>query len=143
MPQTSQSQPRRAPCKHEGGSQKSHWRYRYFGVFPNTNVSSEGAAYHGAELPLIFGTTLSAQNSTRQGTKFQAYIQGTWTASAKDPACGLRTYGGGWPAYDPARKSLIRLAYDDSGGANLSFTILCDAGCVNAGLSALESSLFG
>jgi carboxylesterase type B len=68
------------------------WRYRYFGVFPNTNVSWEGGAYHGAELPLIFGTTSSPPNSTAEEIKFEAYIQGAWTAFAKDPANGLRTY---------------------------------------------------
>jgi carboxylesterase type B len=119
------------------------WRYRYFGVFPNTNVSWEGGAYHGAELPLIFGTTSSTPglNSTAEEIKFQAYIQGAWAAFAKDPVNGLRTYEGGWPLYDPAKKSLIRLAYDNHVGTNLASPMVYDAGCVNASLAALEAML--
>jgi carboxylesterase type B len=124
-------------------AQNHTWRYRYFGVFPNTNVSWEGGAYHGAELPLIFGTTSSILNSTAEEIRFQAYIQGAWAAFAKDPVHGLTSYEGGWPLYDPAKKSLIRLAYDDFIGTNLAFPALYDAGCVNASLSALEASVFG
>ena len=117
------------------------WRYRYFGVFPNINISSEGGAYHAAELPLLFGTTFSTPNSTAEEIKFEAYMRGAWTTFAKDPANGLTTYEGGWPLYDPAKKSLIRLAYDNHVGTNLAFPMLYDAGCVNANLSALEASL--
>lgn len=119
------------------------WRYRYFGIFPNINVSSEGGAYHGAELPLIFGTTFSPPNATAEEIKFEAYMRGAWTAFAKDPVKGLRTYEGGWPLYDPAKESLIRLAYHNLVGTNVAFPMLYDAGCVNASLSALEASIFG
>jgi carboxylesterase type B len=121
------------------------WRYRYFGNFPNTNVSSEGGAYHGAELPLLFGTTSSTPgpNSTAEELKFQTYLQGAWTTFAKDPVHGLQTYGGGWPLYNPAEKSLLRLAYNNHVGTNLAFPMIYDAGCVNASLSALVASLLG
>ena len=65
------------------------------------------------------------------------------TTFAKDPANGLTTYEGGWPLYDPAEESLIRLAYDNLVGTNLAFPMLYDAGCVNASLSALMSKIFG
>jgi len=121
------------------------WRYRYFGNFPNTNVSSEGGAYHGAELPLLFGTTSSTPgpNSTVEELKFQTYLQGAWTTFAKDPVHGLRTYEGGWPLYNAAEKSLLRLAYNNRVGTNLAFPMVYDAGCVNASLSALVASLLG
>jgi carboxylesterase type B len=119
------------------------WRYRYFGVFPNINVSWEGGAYHGAELPLIFGTTFSTPNSTAEEIKFESYLRGAWTAFAKDPVNGLRRYGGGWPLYDPAEKSLIRLGYENLVGTHLALPMLYDVGCVNANLLALISSLLG
>lgn len=113
------------------------WRYRYHGVFPNTDISSEGRAYHGAELTLLFGTIFTTPNSTDAEIRFEAYIQGAWTAFAKDPVHGLTTYEGGWPLYDPSRESLIRLAYDNLVGTNLAFPEVYDAGCVNASLMDL------
>ncbi|KAH8588440.1 Alpha/Beta hydrolase protein [Bisporella sp. PMI_857] len=119
------------------------WRYRYFGVFPNTNISSQGGAYHGAELQLIFGTTFSTPNSTAEEIKFEDYIQGAWATFAKDPVNGLTTYEDGWPLYDPAKESLIRLAYDNLVGTNLASPEPYDAGCVNASLTALICRVFG
>jgi carboxylesterase type B len=123
------------------------WRYRFFGVFPNTNVSWEGGAYHGAELPLIFGTTSStpdaAGNSSAEEIKFQAYIQGAWAAFAKDPTHGLSTYEGGWPKYDSTKETLVRLAYDNQVGPNLAFPMPYDEGCATADLAALIAALLG
>ncbi|KAI9745016.1 MAG: hypothetical protein M1818_001294 [Claussenomyces sp. TS43310] len=119
------------------------WRYRFFGVFPNINVSSEAGAYHGAELQLIFGTTFSTPKSTVEEINFEAYIRGAWVAFAKDPVNGLTTYEGGWPLYDPAEESLIRLGYDNLVGTNLEFPIFYDVGCPNANLAALITSLLG
>lgn len=119
------------------------WRYRYFGVFPNTNVSWEGGAYHGAELPLIFGTTSSLLNSTSEEIKMETYIKGAWAAFAKDPAHGLSAYDGGWPLYDPAKESLVRLAHDNLVGTNLALPMPYDADCANANLTALISRLLG
>lgn len=119
------------------------WRYRYFGVFPNINISSEGGAYHGAELQLLFGTTFLTPNSTAEEIRFETYLRGAWTTFAKDPVNGLTTYEGGWPLYDPTEESLIRLGYDNLVGTNLAFPMLYDARCVNASITALESSVFG
>ena len=119
------------------------WRYRFFGVFPNINVSSEGGAYHGAELQLLFGTTFSTPSATAEEIKFEAYLRGAWTTFAKDPVNGLSTYAGGWPLYDPAEKSLIRLGYENGVGTNLAFPMQYDAACVNSSLSALITSIFG
>lgn len=118
------------------------WRYRYFGIFPNINVSSEGGVYHVAELPLIFGSTFSHPNATAEEIKFEAYMRGAWTAFAKDPVKGLRTYEGGWPSYDPAKESLVCLAYHNLVSTNVAFPMLYDVGCVNASLSALQASIF-
>ena len=120
------------------------WRYRFFGVFPNTNFSSESGAYHGAELPLLFGfQPILTPNATTEELKVQKYMRGAWTAFAKDPVHGLKTYDGGWPLYDPAKKSLIRLAYDNHVGTHLGFPMFYDSGCVNASLAALEALILG
>ncbi|KAH8653152.1 Alpha/Beta hydrolase protein [Tricladium varicosporioides] len=119
------------------------WRYRFHGVYPNINISSEGGAWHGAELQLIFGTLLTTPNSTAEEIEFEKYIQGAWTTFAKDPVNGLKTYEGGWPVYDPAKESLIRLAFDNTAGTHLAFPELYDAGCANASLAALISRLLG
>ena len=119
------------------------WKYRYFGVWENTNISSEGRAWHGAELQLIFGTTYLTGKSTVEEMAFEKYLRGAWTTFAKDPANGLMTYEAGWPSYDPTKESLIRLAYDNLVGTNLAFPMLYDSGCVDANITALECSVFG
>jgi carboxylesterase type B len=118
------------------------WRYRYFGNWPNTNVSSEGGAYHGAELPLVFGSLSALANSTTGESKFEAYIQGAWATFAKDPVHGLRRYKDEWPEYNPAKKSLIRLAFNNLVGTNIASPIDYDRLCINTSLIALETSLF-
>lgn len=120
------------------------WRYRWFAVFPDIDISSEAGAYHGIELPLIFGTTdlFSTVDATADEIIFTAYVRGAWAAFAKDPVNGLTAYG--WPLYDPAQETLIRLGFDNSTGLNLAFPILYDAGCANAtSLLDLEISLLG
>jgi hypothetical protein len=87
------------------------------------------------------GTTFSL-NAAAEEIKFKAYMQGAWTAFAKDPVKGLRTYKGRWPLYGPTKESL-RLAYHNLVGTNVAFPMLYDTGCVNASLSALEASIFG
>lgn len=119
------------------------WRYRYFGVFPNTNISSEGGAWHGAELQLVFGTTYLTGNNTAEETAFEKYLQGAWTTFAKDPIKGLMTYEGGWPLYNPAEKTLVRLGYGGAVGTNLASPVIYDSTCPNVSLSALITNLFG
>ena len=70
------------------------WRYRYFGDFPNlelTTVPASGA-WHGAEVPVIFGTDLDIQTltpRTKVERQIATYMLGAWTAFAKDPLNGL------------------------------------------------------
>ncbi len=76
---------------------------------------------------MIFRTISSILNSDAEEIKFQAYIQEAWVAFAKDPEHGLTIYQGGWPLYDPVKKSLIHLAYENCVGTNLVFPVLYDA----------------
>jgi hypothetical protein len=109
--------------------QKPTWRYRYFAVFPDVDISSEGGAYHGVELQPLFGTTFSFVNQTAEEIAFEAYLRGAWINFAKDPVNGLMTYEGGWPAYDPAEETLIRLGYNNSVGTNVALPMDYDYPC--------------
>lgn len=121
------------------------WRYRYHGIFPNTDISSEGGAYHGAELPVLFGTADIFGNSTAIENEIATYMQGAWSTFAKDPVMGLITYADGWPLYDPAKETLIRIAYDDKVGSNLAFPMIYgeDEGCHIANYTTLIHQLLG
>lgn len=119
------------------------WRYRFHALFPNINISSEGGAYHGAELTLLFGTESQLEPSTAEEDAFAEYLKGAWVAFAKDPVAGLSTYEGGWPTYDPAAETLVRLGFENQVGTNLAFPELYDAGCAEASLTALLCRLFG
>lgn len=71
------------------------WRYRYFGDFPNlklSTVAQDQGAWHGSEIPIIFGTDMDVQNKVARTPEEEAiskYLRGAWTAFAKDPANGL------------------------------------------------------
>lgn len=111
----------------------STWRYRYFGDFPNlrlTNVT-EQAAYHGAELALVFDTEPLAGNgvppSTDEEVALGKYIRGAWAAFAKDPKQGLEVYG--WPKYGAGKETLIRLGYENRVGVNAVSPSVYDSVC--------------
>lgn len=120
------------------------WRYRWFAVFPDIDISPEAGAYHGIELPLIFGTTnsFSTVNATADEIIFTEYARGAWIAFAKDPVNGLTTYG--WPLYDPTKETLVRLGFGNATGLDLALPMLYDAGCATApSLLDIEISLLG
>lgn len=119
------------------------WRYRYHGVFPNTDISWQGGAYHGAELTLLFGTTFDIPESTPEESEVEAYLQGAWAAFAKDPVNGLATYEDGWPLYDPAKETLVRLSYGNEVGTNLALPEMYDAECADASLEDLLCDILG
>jgi hypothetical protein len=66
---------------------------------------------------------------TEAEKKIQKYVQGAWVTFAKDPVNGLRSYEGGLPQWDPTKKTLVRLAYNNMTGTNLAFPIEYDAAC--------------
>lgn len=73
------------------------WRYRYFGNFPNLQLSTipDSGAWHGIEIPTIFGTDLEIQNvvgRTEAQEQIATYVRGMWAAFAKDPTNGLTKY---------------------------------------------------
>jgi carboxylesterase type B len=38
----------------------SSWVYQHFGEFPNNDIGPGSAAWHGSDLPVVFGTSESA-----------------------------------------------------------------------------------
>jgi cholinesterase len=110
------------------------WRYRWFGAFPNTRLTTfpDSGAWHASELPILLGNTFTGPGippSTEAEVDIGNYMRGSWAAFAKDPENGLRSYRGGWPIYDPGDKTLIRLAYENRTGTNLAFPLRYDATC--------------
>ncbi|KAF5879482.1 putative carboxylesterase protein [Botrytis fragariae] len=103
------------------------WRYRYFGSFPNTMIVPNAGAWHAAEIPLLFDTNLANPPETTEQIAIGKYMRGAWAAFAKNPENGLTTYG--WPKYDAAEDTLIRLAYNNQTGTNAANPSLYDANC--------------
>lgn len=115
------------------------WRYRYHGVFPNLDISSEGGAYHVAEVPMLFNTATENIPATPEQVSIGNYMRGAWAAFAKDPTDGLTAYG--WPRFDPSKDSLVRLAYKNITGPNLINPYRYDADCVFVNTSSTDSSV--
>lgn len=70
------------------------WRYRWFGEYPDLKITSvpDSGAWHGSEIPLVFGTDLDIQTSiarTSAEAAMASYIRGAWVAFAKNPKTGL------------------------------------------------------
>ncbi|KAK0120271.1 hypothetical protein ONS95_011676 [Cadophora gregata] len=110
------------------------WRYRWFGAFPNTELTSVpySGAWHASELAVLFNNTPSGgvvPNNTEAEIKIGAYMRGAWAAFAKDPVGGLGSYEEGWPRYVPGRETLVRLGYQNLTGANLAVGTMYDGGC--------------
>lgn len=110
------------------------WRYRYFGDFPNMQLSTtlHTGAYHGAEVNILFDTIPTGESipaSTPAELEVASYMRSAWSTFAKDPVKGLNSYQDGWPQFDPAKESLIRLAYDNKVGTNLALPADYDANC--------------
>ena len=111
------------------------WRYRWFGVFPNTQLTSypDLGAYHASELSVLFDTTPAGTNgapvNTQAEVEIGSYMRGAWAAFAKDPVNGLRSGGYAWPEYEPAQETLVRLAFGNMTGDHLAMGEMYDAAC--------------
>jgi len=44
------------------------WRYRYFGVWPNLNISANAGAFHSAEVSQIFGNTVCGNTRSEEAS---------------------------------------------------------------------------
>lgn len=105
------------------------------GDYPNLRLYEpydgypDSGAYHGSELTLLFDTTYDVIGSTSPSEQQAAakYIRQAWAAFGKDPERGLTAFG--WPEYDPSRKSLVRLSYNNTSGLDLADPIVYDSAC--------------
>ncbi|KAL1889493.1 hypothetical protein Sste5346_008871 [Sporothrix stenoceras] len=93
------------------------WRFRYFGDFPNMNPEPWLHAYHGSEVPMVFGTTDTYAPNTPEQDALSLYMQSAWVAFAKDPVNGLLELG--WPHYIENQDTLVRLGYENALDINL------------------------
>jgi cholinesterase len=114
------------------------WRYRWFGEFPNTIITTvpDSGAWHASELSVLFNNNPSGSGipaNTPQEVAIGSYLRGAWATFAKDPVNGLKTYSGGngtgWPTYVPAGNTLVRLAYQNLTGPNLAPSEMYDSLC--------------
>ena len=106
------------------------WRYRYFGDWPNLRLYPNSSAYHGSEIGIVYGTApdITGLPNTPQEDEVTAYMMKAWAAFAADPQNGLSD-DLGWPMYDPAKETLVRLAYQDQTNASFVNPAIYDAQC--------------
>jgi len=116
------------------------WRYRYAGDWPNQKLTSSSGAYHGSELPMLFGTSeylslyygeLFKQNisfaDTEEQKKLAKTMMTAWTSFAKDPENGLSKLG--WPVYDPKNPTVVQLGGDGSSAVTFALAKTFDSRC--------------
>ena len=80
---------------HHGGRIPA-WRYWYNASFPNTNYlpGIDLGAFHGSEIPEVFGTWPKA-GATEEQRRLSEYMQKGWATFAKNPKGGPGWRG--WP----------------------------------------------
>ncbi|KAG6819427.1 hypothetical protein H0H93_011954, partial [Arthromyces matolae] len=83
------------------------WRYKYQGEFPNISLRPDLRAYHGAQLPIIFGTY--PRPGTQNQEDLSRFVQKTFVAFARDPKFGLSLLKFGWPRYVPDTFSMAEI----------------------------------
>ncbi|KAJ4396891.1 hypothetical protein N0V93_001113 [Gnomoniopsis smithogilvyi] len=110
------------------------FRYRYFGVFPDTAFSATSGAWHSSEILQLSGVVPAANAMgvpavTQQELAIQKYMRGAWAAFIKDPKQGLVTYG--WPAYQPTLPTVVRLGINNATGPNVASAAMFDGVCNN------------
>jgi cholinesterase len=93
------------------------WVYRFDGVYENQALSPQpiAGAYHSSDVPMTFGTTElrpGVPKDTPEQAKLSKNWRHAWAEFAKDPDNGLKKLG--WPVYDPAKETLIRLGYKNA-----------------------------
>lgn len=75
-------------------------RFFYAGNFTNISPKPWMGAYHGSELPLLFGTHNLNGNSTAFEDAVSQTMQDAYVAFASDPENGLTEANVEWPAYE-------------------------------------------
>ncbi|KAE8403801.1 Alpha/Beta hydrolase protein [Aspergillus pseudonomiae] len=102
------------------------WQSRYFGDWENLRLYASSGAYHGIDLPMVFGTAskISGIADSKTEREFARYMASAWAAFAGDPVHGLSRFG--WPRYDESGETLVGLAYGNSTGARFFVPSSCN-----------------
>ncbi|KAJ5664571.1 hypothetical protein N7507_005302 [Penicillium longicatenatum] len=92
----------------------STYRYQYAGYFSNISPLRWMGAFHGSDMPMVFGTYSISRGG---GSAFEALvsekIQDYFLEFIKDPVQGPKNAG--WPAFDPSAEHgglMLRFAAD-------------------------------
>ncbi|KAG6844157.1 hypothetical protein H0H93_016633, partial [Arthromyces matolae] len=86
----------RTTASHRVNAGVPTWRYKYQAVFPNISLRPDLRAFHGSQLPIVFGT-YSGANSTQTQQSLSRFVQRAWVAFTRDPEFGLNLLQFGWP----------------------------------------------
>jgi cholinesterase len=111
------------------------WVFRFDGVYDNQRITPQpglAGAYHSSDVPMTFGTT-ELRPGVAKDTPAQAALskhwRHAWAEFARDPENGLKKLG--WPVYDPAKETLVRLGYKNGSepvfASNAPFIKGCEA----------------
>lgn len=85
---------------------RTTYRFRYDGNFSNISPAEYPGAYHGSELPLLFGTAGQYHGeSTDYENEVSILMQDLWLEFAKDPRNGLT--GKRWSPYGEGKAVLL------------------------------------
>ncbi|KAJ5085251.1 Carboxylesterase type B [Penicillium argentinense] len=89
------------------------WQSRYFGDWDSQYLYDGSGAYHGSDIPMLFGSgeeVTGIPNSELQ-EKYSNYMGATWVAFASDPRRGLEKQG--WPAFDASKpkRTIVGLGF--------------------------------
>ncbi|TFK26289.1 carboxylesterase [Coprinopsis marcescibilis] len=105
------------------------WRYRYQAIFPGISTRQDLRAFHGSEIPIVFGTYAEIHNNApATEIALSQTLGNAWVAFARSPATGLTTLG--WPTYNPTSDTLVQLGdRENLDGASFASPHLLDATC--------------
>ncbi|KAF6761146.1 carboxylesterase [Ephemerocybe angulata] len=107
------------------------WRYQYQAVFPGISTRQDLRAFHGSDIPIVFGTFASIHTPSAAEVGLSVYVKNAWSAFAKNPSTGLT--GLGWPTYNPSTNTLVQLGgVENPTGLKLGSPALLDATCSHA-----------
>ncbi|CAI7624556.1 unnamed protein product [Penicillium pancosmium] len=107
------------------------WQSRYFGDWDSQRLYSGSGAYHGSDIPMLFGSgeeVTGIPNSEAQD-QYSRYMGAVWVAFASDPRHGLENIG--WPAFNPSKpkRTLVGLGYKNGTLANFLDPVEFEKGC--------------
>ncbi|KAI0160194.1 carboxylesterase [Xylariaceae sp. FL1272] len=108
------------------------YRYQYVGSYPNLTPYSWMGAYHGADVPMLFGSYNLTSGATESQGRVAEAMQDFVLAFVTDPRHGLA--GLGWRTSSGSMDSTMMPRFGVAGGVmkNIS-SIEVDTGCMGVG----------